>query len=74
MNVMVWVLGRDWSKLVFVVYGYFDVVLVMVEDWSVDLFVGIVKDGMFWGCGVVDMKNMNVMIFMLVVDIFCVGE
>jgi acetylornithine deacetylase/succinyl-diaminopimelate desuccinylase-like protein len=45
-----------------VVHGHLDVVPAMAEDWSVDPFGGILKDGFIWGRGAVDMKNMDAMI------------
>ncbi|WP_378146386.1 M20/M25/M40 family metallo-hydrolase [Cnuibacter sp. UC19_7] len=54
--------GRDPSKPALVVHGHTDVVPAMAEDWSVDPFGGVVRDGMLWGRGAVDMKNMDAMI------------
>ncbi|WP_066038821.1 M20/M25/M40 family metallo-hydrolase [Herbiconiux solani] len=54
--------GRDSSKPALVVHGHTDVVPAIAEDWSVDPFGGVVKDGMLWGRGAVDMKNMDAMI------------
>jgi acetylornithine deacetylase/succinyl-diaminopimelate desuccinylase-like protein len=45
-----------------VVHGHLDVVPVNAEDWSVDPFCGDIIDGMIWGRGAVDMKNMDAMI------------
>jgi acetylornithine deacetylase/succinyl-diaminopimelate desuccinylase-like protein len=44
------------------VHGHLDVVPVNAEDWSVDPFGGIIKDGYLWGRGAVDMKDMDAMI------------
>ena len=49
-----------------VVHGHLDVVPAMAEDWSVDPFGGILKDGFIWGRGAVDMKNMDAMILAVV--------
>jgi acetylornithine deacetylase/succinyl-diaminopimelate desuccinylase-like protein len=49
-----------------VVHGHLDVVPAMAEDWSVDPFGGILKDGFIWGRGAVDMKNMDAMIIAVV--------
>ncbi|WP_291054149.1 M20/M25/M40 family metallo-hydrolase [Herbiconiux sp.] len=54
--------GRDSSKPALVVHGHTDVVPAIAEDWSVDPFGGVIKDGMLWGRGAVDMKNMDAMI------------
>lgn len=37
--------------------GHVDVVEAVAEDWSVDPFGGVVKDGYIWGRGALDMKN-----------------
>ena len=55
-------------------HGHLDVVPAMAEDWTVDPFAGIVQDGMLWGRGAVDMKNMNAMILTAVADILRSGE
>jgi len=73
-NVMARVPGRDRSLPALVVHGHLDVVPAMAEDWSVDPFGGIVQDGMLWGRGAVDMKNMNAMILTAVADILRAGE
>ncbi|MBQ3360371.1 MAG: M20/M25/M40 family metallo-hydrolase [Microbacterium sp.] len=73
-NVMARVPGRDRSLPALVVHGHLDVVPAMAEDWTVDPFAGIVQDGMLWGRGAVDMKNMNAMILTAVADILRAGE
>ena len=73
-NVMARVPGRDPRKPALVVHGHLDVVPAMAEDWTVDPFAGLVKDGMLWGRGAVDMKNMNAMILTAVADILRAGE
>ncbi|GGD79157.1 M20/M25/M40 family metallo-hydrolase [Microbacterium murale] len=73
-NVMARVSGRDPSKPALVVHGHLDVVPAMAEDWSVDPFAGEVRDGMLWGRGAVDMKNMDAMILTSVADILRAGE
>ena len=45
-----------------VVHGHLDVVPVDPENWSVDPFAGEIRDGMLWGRGAVDMKDMDAMI------------
>ncbi|MBG9885189.1 hypothetical protein ABE10_01020, partial [Bacillus toyonensis] len=50
-NVMARVPGRDRGKPALVVHGHLDVVPAMADDWSVDPFAGVVKDGMLWGRG-----------------------
>ncbi|MCT1476551.1 M20/M25/M40 family metallo-hydrolase [Microbacterium sp. p3-SID336] len=73
-NVMARVPGRDRSKPALVVHGHLDVVPAMAEDWTVDPFAGVVRDGMLWGRGAVDMKNMDAMILTAVADILRAGE
>jgi acetylornithine deacetylase/succinyl-diaminopimelate desuccinylase-like protein len=73
-NVMARVAGRDRSKPALVVHGHLDVVPAVAEDWTVDPFAGIVLDGMLWGRGAVDMKNMDAMILTAVADIIRAGE
>lgn len=66
--------GADSSKPGLVVHGHTDVVPAMAEDWSVDPFAGVIKDGMLWGRGAVDMKNMNAMIVTALQDILGAGK
>ncbi|WP_341934514.1 M20/M25/M40 family metallo-hydrolase [Microbacterium sp. LWO14-1.2] len=73
-NVMARVPGRDRSKPALVVHGHLDVVPAMPEDWTVDPFAGVVQNGMLWGRGAVDMKNMDAMILTAVADILRAGE
>lgn len=73
-NVMARVPGRDASKPTLVVHGHLDVVPAMAGDWSVDPFAGLIQDGMLWGRGAVDMKNMNAMILTSIAEILRAGE
>ena len=73
-NVLARVPGRDRSRPALVVHGHLDVVPAIAEDWSVDPFGGVVRDGMLWGRGAVDMKNMDAMILTSVADILRSGE
>ncbi|MCU1478924.1 MAG: hypothetical protein JWQ64_3617 [Subtercola sp.] len=54
--------GADPAAPALVVHGHLDVVPAIAEDWSVDPFGGEISDGMVWGRGAVDMKNMDAMI------------
>ncbi|GER22077.1 peptidase M20 [Zafaria cholistanensis] len=54
--------GRDPSLPALVVHGHLDVVPAAKEDWSVDPFAAEVREGMVWGRGAVDMKDMDAMI------------
>ncbi|MEE2814530.1 MAG: M20/M25/M40 family metallo-hydrolase [Actinomycetota bacterium] len=73
-NVMARVPGRDPKRPALVVHGHLDVVPAVAADWSVDPFEGVVRDGMLWGRGAVDMKNMNAMILTAVGDMLRAGE
>src|SRR5690554_6304966 len=54
--------GRDAALPALVVHGHTDVVPADPADWSVDPFAGEVRDGLLWGRGAVDMKDMDAMI------------
>ena len=54
--------GRDSSRPGLVLHGHLDVVPAEAEDWSVDPFAAEIKDGMIWGRGAVDMKDMDAML------------
>ena len=61
-NVIVRLEGADRSRPGLVVHGHLDVVPANAADWTVDPFSGEIRDGMIWGRGAVDMKNMDAMI------------
>lgn len=62
--------GRTGSERgALVVHGHLDVVPAVAEDWSVDPFGGEIRDGMLWGRGAVDMKNMDAMILTALGDV-----
>lgn len=65
-NVVAKMEGTDQSRPGLVVHGHLDVVPVSEEDWSVDPFAGLIKDGAIWGRGAVDMKNMDAMILAVI--------
>src|SRR3546814_3508024 len=73
-NVMARVPGRDADKPALVLHGHLDVVPAIAADWSVDPFAGEIRDGLLWGRGAVDMKNMDAMILTAVADILRQGE
>ncbi|MBO0907178.1 M20/M25/M40 family metallo-hydrolase [Arthrobacter sunyaminii] len=54
--------GSDSSLPALVVHGHLDVVPAQKQDWSVDPFSGEERDGLIWGRGAVDMKDMDAMI------------
>ncbi len=66
--------GADTTKPALVVHGHTDVVPAPPENWSVDPFAGVIKDGMLWGRGAVDMKNMDAMIVTALQDILGAGK
>jgi acetylornithine deacetylase/succinyl-diaminopimelate desuccinylase-like protein len=57
-----------------VVHGHTDVVPADTANWTVDPFEGVVKDGMLWGRGAFDMKNMDAMIIGALQDILAGGR
>ena len=61
-NVIANIEGSDTTRPGLVVHGHLDVVPADADDWSVDPFGGEIRDGMIWGRGAVDMKDMNAMI------------
>jgi acetylornithine deacetylase/succinyl-diaminopimelate desuccinylase-like protein len=73
-SVVAHVRGDDASKGKLVVHGHLDVVPAIADNWSVDPFGGVIKDGMLWGRGAVDMKNMDAMILTALGDILTAGE
>ncbi|MFF3328134.1 M20/M25/M40 family metallo-hydrolase [Streptomyces sp. NPDC002888] len=65
-NVVARIEGTDPSADALLVHGHLDVVPAQARDWSVDPFSGEVRDGVVWGRGAVDMKNMDAMILAVV--------
>jgi len=57
-NVLVRVAGQNPQLSALLVHGHLDVVPAEAEQWSVDPFSGLVKDGYIWGRGACDMKDM----------------
>jgi acetylornithine deacetylase/succinyl-diaminopimelate desuccinylase-like protein len=68
-SVVARVAGADPGKPALVVHGHTDVVPADPENWTVDPFEGVIRDGMLWGRGAVDMKNMDAMIITALGDI-----
>ena len=58
--------GADPTRPALVLHGHTDVVPAHAPDWSVDPFAGEEIDGMLWGRGAVDMKDMDAMILAVV--------
>ncbi|BBC31689.1 uncharacterized protein SGFS_029830 [Streptomyces graminofaciens] len=65
-NVVARVEGTDPSADALLLHGHLDVVPARAEDWSVHPFSGEIRDGVVWGRGAVDMKNMDAMILAVV--------
>ncbi|MHC3001355.1 hypothetical protein OK17_03500 [Gordonia sp. GN26] len=66
--------GKDSSLPALMVHAHLDVVPADASQWSVDPFGGVIKDGMLWGRGAVDMKDMVAMILASVRDMIRRGE
>lgn len=60
-NVVARVAGSSPSLPALLVHGHLDVVPAVASDWSVHPFSGEVREGVVWGRGAVDMKNMVAM-------------
>jgi acetylornithine deacetylase/succinyl-diaminopimelate desuccinylase-like protein len=73
-SVVARVQGADSSKPALVVHGHSDVVPAQPDNWSVDPFGGEIKDGLLWGRGAVDMKNMDAMMITALQDILGSGR
>ncbi|MGV9555544.1 M20/M25/M40 family metallo-hydrolase [Streptomyces sp. NPDC003401] len=65
-NVVARIEGTDPSADALLVHGHLDVVPAEPADWRVHPFSGEVSDGVVWGRGAVDMKNMDAMILAVV--------
>ncbi|WP_328874850.1 M20/M25/M40 family metallo-hydrolase [Streptomyces sp. NBC_00287] len=61
-NVVARIEGSDPSADALLLHGHLDVVPAEARDWSVHPFSGEIRDGVVWGRGAVDMKNMDAMI------------
>jgi acetylornithine deacetylase/succinyl-diaminopimelate desuccinylase-like protein len=61
-NVVARIPGTDPTADALLVHGHLDVVPAEASDWSVHPFSGEIRDGVVWGRGAVDMKNMDAMI------------
>ncbi|RFA21218.1 M20/M25/M40 family metallo-hydrolase [Subtercola boreus] len=66
--------GANPDAAALVVHGHLDVVPAVADDWSVDPFGGEIRDGMIWGRGAVDMKNMDAMILTALGEILGSGR
>lgn len=65
-NVVARIEGANRSAPALLVHGHLDVVPAAAADWSVHPFAGEIRDGVVWGRGAVDMKNMVAMVLAVV--------
>ena len=73
-SVITRVAGANPELPALVVHGHLDVVPVDPERWSVDPFAGEIRDGMLWGRGAVDMKDMDAMILTALREMHDTGQ
>ncbi len=65
--------GRDRTKKPLLLLNHFDVVPVDAKAWRVDPFGGLIKDGLIWGRGAMDMKSTGIMHLMALVTLKRLG-
>ncbi|OPF78493.1 hypothetical protein VT50_0218935 [Streptomyces antioxidans] len=65
-NVVARIEGSDPSAPALLVHGHLDVVPAEPADWTVHPFSGEVRDGVVWGRGAIDMKDMDAMMLAVV--------
>ncbi|MFE7108949.1 M20/M25/M40 family metallo-hydrolase [Streptomyces sp. NPDC057575] len=65
-NVVARIPGTDPCADALLVHGHLDVVPAEAADWTVHPFSGEVRDGVVWGRGAIDMKNMDAMVLAVV--------
>ncbi|WP_241095355.1 MULTISPECIES: M20/M25/M40 family metallo-hydrolase [unclassified Leucobacter] len=73
-SVVVRVAGSQPELPALVLHGHLDVVPADAANWTVDPFAGEIRDGMLWGRGAVDMKDMDAMILTSIAEILRAGE
>lgn len=61
-NVVARVEGSDPEADALLAHGHLDVVPAEPADWTVHPFSGEIRDGVVWGRGAIDMKNMDAML------------
>jgi len=66
--------GADPSRPALVVHGHTDVVPAQAADWTHPPFAGELIDGVLWGRGAVDMKDMDAMILAVVRNLVRTGR
>lgn len=73
-SVVARVAGSERDLPALVLHGHLDVVPADPANWSVDPFAGVIQDGMLWGRGAVDMKDMDAMILTSIAELLRAGE
>lgn len=73
-SVIARVSGSDSELPALVLHGHLDVVPADPTNWTVDPFAGVIQEGMLWGRGAVDMKDMDAMILTSVAELLRAGE
>ncbi|MCB1274178.1 MAG: M20/M25/M40 family metallo-hydrolase [Leucobacter sp.] len=73
-SVIARVAGSDPELPALVLHGHLDVVPADPANWTVDPFAGVVRDGMLWGRGAVDMKDMDAMILTSIAELLRAGQ
>ncbi|PWH06649.1 hypothetical protein DEO23_06825 [Brachybacterium endophyticum] len=66
--------GADRERGGLVIHGHLDVVPADAADWSVDPFAAEIRDGVLYGRGAVDMKDMDGMILAMVRHLARTGQ
>ncbi|GAB2589242.1 M20/M25/M40 family metallo-hydrolase [Streptomyces capparidis] len=65
-NVVARIEGAEPARDALLVHGHLDVVPAEAADWTVHPFSGEIRDGVVWGRGAVDMKDMDAMMLAVV--------
>lgn len=73
-NLIARIPGRQRELPALMLNAHLDVVPADAQEWSVDPFEGLVKDGFLWGRGAVDMKGMVGMILSSVATLLGSGQ
>src|SRR3954452_4938065 len=66
--------GENPERPALVLHGHTDVVPADAGHWSVDPFGGEIRDGMLWGRGAVDMKDMDAMMITALGNVLASGR
>src|SRR5690348_3612033 len=65
-NVVARIEGTDPAQPALLLHGHLDVAPAEPADWTVHPFSGEVRDGVVWGRGAIDMKDMDAMVLAVV--------